>query len=349
MNENKIAFMICVNNESYYEECLFYLNRISVPEGFRIEVFAITEAESIFEAYNQAMRQSDAKYKIYMHQDVFLIDKTLVKRCIEFFRKHERAGMLGVIGGSCVPENRRFYKSWDTGYVIACSEKKAYYNDLLRDTKKVRAVDGMFMMTQYDLPWREDALTGWDFYDFSQSMEFRKAGFEVWVMGGTDASAFHDCGYLNFCRYDHALDAFLREYEKDFPDYSGMPAVYPKDYQKQFAVRMELTEGLKQLLFLGHEQEVRQLFEKTEDERFFNTEMAVLKNILEILEAERSEGIKIKERFLADCSSFDEVYIKYQKAKFYLRRKKYAPDDPGTCPKISDVAGQIIKKHCMPD
>ena len=102
-------------------------------------------------------------------------------------------------------------------------------------------------------------------------------------------------------------------------------------------------------MFLGHEQEVRQLFEKTEDERFFNTEMAVLKNILEILEAERSEGIKIKERFLADCSSFDEVYIKYQKAKFYLRRKKYAPDDPGTCPKISDVAGQIIKKHCMPD
>ena len=76
MNENKIAFMICVNNESYYEECLFYLNRISVPEGFRIEVFAITEAESIFEAYNPAIRQSDAKYKIYMHQDGFLIDKT---------------------------------------------------------------------------------------------------------------------------------------------------------------------------------------------------------------------------------------------------------------------------------
>ena len=111
-------------------------------------LFAISEAESIFEAYNQAMRQSDAKYKIYMHQDVFLIDKTLVKRCIDFFREHERAGMLGVLGGSRAPENRRFYKSWDTGYVTACGEKKAYYNNLGRRTEMVRAIDGMFMMTQ---------------------------------------------------------------------------------------------------------------------------------------------------------------------------------------------------------
>lgn len=349
MNEKKIAVIICVNNEGYYEECLFYLNRLLVPEGFDIEVFAISEAESIFEAYNQAMRQSDAKYKIYMHQDVFLIDKTLVKRCIDFFREHERAGMLGVLGGSRAPENRRFYRSWDMGYVIACSEKKAYYNDLGRKTEMVRAIDGMFMMTQYDLPWREDVLTGWDFYDFSHSMEFRKAGFEVWVIGGMEPSAFHDCGYLNFCRYDSGLDDFLKEYGKDFPDYTGMPAVYPKDYQKQFAIRMELMEGWKQLLFMEREQEVRQLFEKVEDERFFSTEMAVLKNILEIQKAESSAGINMEKRFLADCSDFDEAYTKYQKIKFYLRRKRYASDDAGLCLEISDVAKQIMTKHCMPD
>lgn len=33
MNEKKIAFIICVNNDSEYAECQYYLDYLSVPEG----------------------------------------------------------------------------------------------------------------------------------------------------------------------------------------------------------------------------------------------------------------------------------------------------------------------------
>ncbi len=32
-DEQKIAFITCVNDEEEYEECKFYLNQLSVPRG----------------------------------------------------------------------------------------------------------------------------------------------------------------------------------------------------------------------------------------------------------------------------------------------------------------------------
>lgn len=55
-NPNKISFIICVNNETYYEECLFYIERLHVPEGFTLEVFPMRRANSIYQGYNQAMK-----------------------------------------------------------------------------------------------------------------------------------------------------------------------------------------------------------------------------------------------------------------------------------------------------
>lgn len=45
----QIAVIICVNNEQYYEECLFYLDRLNLPEGYTLEVLAIRGAGSIYE------------------------------------------------------------------------------------------------------------------------------------------------------------------------------------------------------------------------------------------------------------------------------------------------------------
>ena len=64
MDEKKIAFIICVNNELYFEECVYYINRLIIPEGFSTDVIAIREADSMCAAYNAGMQSSDAKYKI---------------------------------------------------------------------------------------------------------------------------------------------------------------------------------------------------------------------------------------------------------------------------------------------
>lgn len=47
MQTKLITFIICVNNEMYYEECTYYINRLVLPKGYDIDMIAIREADSI--------------------------------------------------------------------------------------------------------------------------------------------------------------------------------------------------------------------------------------------------------------------------------------------------------------
>ena len=64
MNDRKFAFIICTNDSLLLEECVHYLDRLDVPEGYETELLTIPDGESIASAYNEAMRASDARYKI---------------------------------------------------------------------------------------------------------------------------------------------------------------------------------------------------------------------------------------------------------------------------------------------
>lgn len=39
--KDTIAFIICVNNELYFEECKYYIERLKVPAGYDIDVIGI--------------------------------------------------------------------------------------------------------------------------------------------------------------------------------------------------------------------------------------------------------------------------------------------------------------------
>lgn len=343
----KIAFIICVNDECYYQECLFYIERLHPPEGVGVEVYPVREAASMCQGYQQAMEQSDAEYKVYMHQDVFLINQDFLINMQKLFEDHPKAGLAGVLGARQIPLKRRFYQSWDVGNVFGCNEKRAFHNELCKKEQRAAVLDGMLLMTRVDLPWREEVLSGWDFYDVSQSLEYQREGYEVWIPAQDQPWCIHDCGYLNLTDYDRAQEEFLSEYGQMMSDYSDQPLVYPPNYRDHFARMMEIKEQWKKLLFLGHIQELREMFQKLEDERFFDTEMAILKNILEIVAEESAAQLPVEQGFLYDCGSFAQAYQKYLQVKFWLRRNKYASDDLGSCPDVSIVARQVISKHTM--
>ena len=197
-----IAFIICVNDDTYLEECLFYINRLRLPDGYVAEVYPVRQAESIFQGYNLAMQQSAAEYKVYMHQDVFLVQADILMEFLKLFEQHPQAGIAGVLGADSLLADRRFYRSWNLGNVLGCSEKKAFHNFLSEKPVRAAALDGMFLMTAKDISWREDVLSGWDFYDISQSLEFARQGYELWVHAGKQPWCIHDCGYLNITGYD---------------------------------------------------------------------------------------------------------------------------------------------------
>ena len=74
LDANKICIITAVNDDEMYQKCLDHLNLLNEPDGMVIDAIAIRGADSMTSAYNEAMQSSDAKYKVYIHQDVMITD-----------------------------------------------------------------------------------------------------------------------------------------------------------------------------------------------------------------------------------------------------------------------------------
>lgn len=185
MNDKKFCFISCVNNEQYYNECLHYINCINIPEGYEVEVLAIRDAKSLASAYNRAIEESDAKYKIYLHQDLFILDEDILYKILHIFGKEE-VGLIGVVGSKNLSSDgvwwnsKRCYGSYYDNVAVNINE---FMNPISSDKEyeEVIAIDGLIMITQYDIKWREDLFDGWHFYDISQCLEFIKRGYKIAV------------------------------------------------------------------------------------------------------------------------------------------------------------------------
>lgn len=214
MDGHKIAFIICVNDGLYERECVSYIERLKLPEGFVRDIVLVKEAASITSGYNGAMQESDAKYKVYLHQDVFIVYPNFIKEILKIFENPE-IGMIGMVGAPSLGETavmwheERVGKLYTNPITVAqeavCGEVEGPYC-------QVEAIDGFLMATQYDVPWREDLFKKWDFYDVSQSLEFQKRGYQVVVPNMEKAWCIHDDGIWNLSNYYGEREIFLKEY-----------------------------------------------------------------------------------------------------------------------------------------
>lgn len=214
LDANKIAFIMCTNDELYEQECISYLERLKLPRGFTREILTIKDAASMAAGYNQAMKQSKAKYKVYLHQDVFILCQDFIKNILELFQEPE-IGMVGMVGNLKVDEKVALWCGNRVGMLHSNSLYFALsylFGNIEGKYQEVEAVDGLLMATQYDVPWREDIFKKWDFYDISQCMEFRRRGYRIVVPHMERPWCIHDDGILNLDNYYGEREIFIREY-----------------------------------------------------------------------------------------------------------------------------------------
>lgn len=218
MNKKEICFIMCTNNPLYAEECMYYIRHLNVPEGYSIDILSVEDARSIASGYNEAMQCSNAKYKVYLHQDTFIVDRNFLQKCIEIFSKNPEIGMIGNIGARKMSSSGVM---WDGDRYGMLYEHHIYETQLLmnrienvtdEEYLEVEAIDGFIMITQYDIPWREDLFDKWDFYDASQSMEFIRQGYKVVVPKMEQPWCVHDSGFLSLGDYEGERKKFVEEY-----------------------------------------------------------------------------------------------------------------------------------------
>lgn len=213
--DKEICFIICTNNQVYLEECIYYIRQLNVPIGFRIDILTVTEACSMTSGYNEAMQCSRAKYKVYLHQDVFIVNSNFIQDFLDVFAKDSRIGMIGNVGVEAMPTTGVMWDGMRYGmlYEQHIYETGIFASEIdVGDYMVVDAIDGFIMITQYDIPWREDLFKKWDFYDASQSMEFKQRGYKVVIPSMKEPWCVHDSGFLDLTNYECERKKFVEEY-----------------------------------------------------------------------------------------------------------------------------------------
>ncbi|MFD2411626.1 glycosyltransferase [Paenibacillus rhizoplanae] len=198
MDERKICFIMCVNNEELAERSQKNLKQLLKPDGFTVDLQIVRNASGLAAGYDQAMRQSDAKYKVYIHQDVHILNPQFLEDIVRLFSRYPSLGMLGTVGAKTLPSSGIWQDaSQKFGKVIDSHTGALQPLELMQpvdEYETVETLSGLLMATQYDLPWRKDLFTGWHFYDASHSQEFISSGYEVGVPKQPLPWCLHNCG-----------------------------------------------------------------------------------------------------------------------------------------------------------
>jgi hypothetical protein len=198
------------------KKCRLYIECLSVPKGYTTEILEIHDAPSMTSGYNRAMRQSDARYKIYLHQDVFILSRNFLNNLMTIFHSCQNTGMVGT--AELLLSGVMWRKSSYAGGVYIPSDT-LYQEEIFDENGKLmkaEAIDGFLTATCEDIPWREDLFDGFDFYDISQSFEFRRYGYDIAVPDQEYAWRVHDDGKIpNLFHYNHYREIFLENYKGD--------------------------------------------------------------------------------------------------------------------------------------
>lgn len=216
--DNKICIITCVNNESQYEEMIQNFLSIKIPDNMEIEFLGVRNAISIFSGYQQAMEESDAKYKVYVHQDVLIQDEDFFYKIIDIFKNNPEYGIAGVVGSLTLGSDGIWWNGIMAGAIMdnchGSYKECRYYNGQIKN-QIAAALDGLILITQYDIDWRCDLFDGWHFYDLSQCMEFRRKGYISVVIGQEKTMCIHRCGIPSMHDYEKNRKIFLDEYKND--------------------------------------------------------------------------------------------------------------------------------------
>lgn len=253
MDSNKVCFITCVNDERLYEESLLYIKQLHVPPEIKLEFVAVRGAASLTQGYNQGMKSSNAKYKVYLHQDAFIVHRDFIVDIMKIFRDDDAIGLIGLAGNKMMPVSGRWWDN-DYQYGAICDSSSGKMRSFRKAAgpepyREVQVVDGVIMATQYDTPWRDDLFTGWHFYDIAQCVEFKRAGYKVTVPNQVNTWCIHDSGTVQLDDvYEKYRNVFLDEYSKDlFPLVSILIPTYNRPHYFQQALESALNQTYRNI------------------------------------------------------------------------------------------------------
>ncbi len=351
---NKFCFIACFNNLILLQECIEYIERLYIPAGYEVETFLIGDAASMAEGYNRAIVSSDAKYKIYLHQDLFIVNRYFLYNILNIFEADDSISMIGMMGSPILPDNAIMWNGHRVGKLWNETAPESYDEsiDELSFTE-VAAVDGAIMVTSKDIRWRDDIFDGFDFYDVSQSLEHRRKGYKVVVPKQISAWCIHDDGVImNLMGYEPNRQKLLKEYSKEEFVVASNLSKYGDNYinleaASDYVIKLENVNRLSSKLSAKAEDIYKMIDEKlsehnmegfisigniimnavSNDEILYSSDFVKIISVIKAVSYEKSLE---DTTFMSDISSLSKLQDKYDRLASLLWRIEVCPAEDWT-------------------
>lgn len=156
--EKKVAFFVRKSDETLYSVCLESLQALHLPRGYEAEIFPLAADRPYAVQANRALALSDAKYKIYINDEVCLVQPHVLEEMLAIFAD-AAVGMVGALGSPSLPVDGNVLSSaHKRGAVYVPSEEgfsELRFGDAAGEVADVRYILPFFFATQWDIPWDE--------------------------------------------------------------------------------------------------------------------------------------------------------------------------------------------------
>ena len=182
MNEKGIAILVWKRNEEHYANCIEGLRQLQYPAGYEVQVYTLTEQDTFAKQCNSVLAETDAKYKIYLSDEMRITAPTFVQDMLNIFADGS-IGIVGVLGSREMPLSANVMEAPNKyGSVLipvnAGFEKLTYNTQTDGGTIDVCAILPSLFITQYDLPW-DSEYTGQYYAVQAMCRDFTQHGYRI--------------------------------------------------------------------------------------------------------------------------------------------------------------------------
>lgn len=223
-----LSLIIC-SRRSSIDKTLVY--NIDKTIGVNYEIITIDNSDNtktIFQAYNEGVSKSNGDILCFMHEDIEFLSECWGGAVVNHFITNSSLGVLGVIGGHCLPACPCSW--WSAGINsgrIWQGDKLEEYIAYKKDKEssvQVAAVDGLWLCIPRRLfdavRFDEEHFNGFHSYDTDICLQVTSKGFEIHV--AFDIDIRHKSGGSINQQYFNARNALFQKWKQDLPLLRGI-------------------------------------------------------------------------------------------------------------------------------
>ena len=210
MNDKKFDIIVYSASGNFSFDAVKALGKLSAPEGYSLKILPVTGEK--YRAYDSAMNDSDAKYKIYLDERAVILNENILSDILKIFQSDEKIGVIGTSGAVELSTHGVALNSAKRCGKISMND----WSGVEENFREVDAVDSWFLATQYDFPWRHDIFSDNYFGETAQCIEFKRRGYKCVV--ANQSKPWLALQSTNFQIDEQSRIKFLEEYSSDiFP------------------------------------------------------------------------------------------------------------------------------------